>query len=146
MPPSTSDTVKIAGKITTLKKSDSQISTIKRTIDGNTGIEEAVQIYIPTDFYQLLPPCTSFYHFLPTFMLLLQTFTNFCHVPPIFITFYEFLPTFTTFRQLLYHFYQLLPFFTTFQQLLLPSNNFYQLLYSFINFFTAFHQIYTTFH
>ena len=52
--PSTSDRVKTADKITALKKPYSYMSKAKRVIAGNTGIEEVVQIYIPTEKGNLL--------------------------------------------------------------------------------------------
>ena len=67
----------------------------------------------------LIPP----FLMLPTFILLLPIFTNFCRLPPIFINFYtpftnfhNFPPTFTNFYHFLPTFILLLPTFTTFHQ------------------------------
>ena len=54
MPPATSDRVKTADEITTFTKSDFQIDTIKRTLGGNTGTDEEVQIDISTEKRQLI--------------------------------------------------------------------------------------------
>lgn len=54
MPPATSDRVKTADETTTFKKSDFQIDTIKQTLGGNAGIDEEVQVDIPTEKRQLI--------------------------------------------------------------------------------------------